>query len=251
MKDGSNLDSYSLTTPAKQMSLPGFPKTFTLGECIFLLLARKWYKDIQAINRQGPPPRPLDMLSLACLLLSVEWGRDFTGIARDQMNMNENLAATRGVWLDQLPWQLCLSSLKSKPSKSESVKQLTANFAHHNSSVRCWMLEIGWFTRSWLDPSKAMPLLLKNLADTLMGPFMSAGLAAAIFAKEDEDFYEMAQDFDPPSAAKKQYQERIKIIKEQGLIEIQSPFWMLETECWRLISQATFGQETESLSKMK
>lgn len=80
---------------------------------------------------------------------------------------------------------------------------------------------------------------------------MSAGLAAAIIAKEnddgDEEFYEMAQDFDPPSAYQEQYQDRIKYIKENGLLSIQAPFWMLETQCRRIISNAALGQRVGAL----
>lgn len=237
------------TGKAGQLGLPGLAPVPTLGERAFLLLARQWHTKIQTIDRDKAPPRSLDILALACLLLSVEWGRGFTNVARDQMDINNEASEARGAfpWIDQISWQLCQSSLGTTPSESAAVKKLTANLVHHDSSIRCWMLEIGWITRSWLDPSKAIPLLLKNLADTLAGPFMSAGLAAAIIAKEDEEFCEMAQDFYPPSAYQKQYQDRIKYIKENGLLSIQVPFWMLETQCWRVISNAAFGQRMGAL----
>lgn len=259
MKDEPKSDSDSLTPSAKQMSLPGFSKVPTMGERVFLLLARQWYADIQTIDRHKAPPRSLDLLSLSCLLLSVEWGRDFTDVARDQMNINEeesNEAFGPYPWLDQIPWQLCQASLETTPSDSEAVEHFTANLAHHNSSIRVWMLEIGWITRSWLDASKAIPLLLKNLADTLAGQFMSAGLAAAIVAREDiegdgeDKFYKIAEDCDF-LVFQEQYLDRLNYIKEHGIGVCQSLFWMLETQCRRIISQAAFGQEMESLPKLK
>ncbi len=133
-------------------------------------------------------------------MLSVEWGWNFTDVARNQMDINENISESlrSSPWLDQLPWQLCQASLETTPSGSEAVELLTDNLAHHHSSIRCWMIEIGWISRSLLDVSKAIPLLLKNISDTIFEPFLSAGLAAAIFVKKnDKEFYEMAPKFNP------------------------------------------------------
>lgn len=228
---------------------PAFSQVSTLGERVFLLLARQWHTDIQLTNRDSAPPRSLDLISLSCLLLAVEWGRDFTNVAFEQIHANMEASEDRGNWgwLDQIPWRLCQISQLKNPSKSNEVNNLVEKLTHHNSSIRVWMLEIGWMIRSWLDASKAIPLLLKNLADTLAGPFMSAALAAAIVAGEDiegdgqDKFYKIAEDFDFLDF-QEQYLDRLNYIKEHGIIEMQSPFWMLETQCRRIISGAAFGQ---------
>jgi hypothetical protein len=45
------------------------------------------------------------------------------------------------------------------------------------------MMKIGWFAIPWLNPVEAAARLLKNLADTLVGPLMAAGLTARLFDK--------------------------------------------------------------------
>ena len=226
-----------------QLSLPGLIPVPTVGERAFLLLARQWYKEILSTDKSKTLPISMDYLGLASILLAVEWGRDFTNVARDQIDINREAIKDRGVlpWVDQISWQICQASLEKTPSKSETVEQLIANLDHHNSSIRCWMLEIGWFIRHWLDASKAIPLLLKNIADTIFGPFMSAGLAAGI-AVTEEEFCALAQEFNPPSNYEAQYRDRMKQVEELGILEIQSHFWKLETECWKVISQTVLGQ---------
>lgn len=220
-------------------------KTISGVERVFLLLSRQWHTNIQIVHRDKPPPRSLDLLALSCLMLAVEWGWNFTDVARDQMDINENISESlrSSPWLDQLPWQLCQASLETTPSDSEAVELLTANFTHHHSSIRCWMVEIGWITRSLLDVSKAIPQLLKNLSNTIFDPFLSAGLAAAIFVKkDDEEFYEMVQNFKPHPVDKEQYQKKITYMKNNGILCIQSPLLELEIQCWKIISSAAFGQ---------
>jgi hypothetical protein len=233
---------------SEQMNLPGFSKVQGLGEDVFLLLARKWCNDFKKINENDALPESLDLIALSCLLLSLEWGKNFTESALFQIEKSYEVAEARRhyLWHNQLSWQLCESAFVLNPTETEAVNRLTANLNHHNSSIRCWMLKIAWIIRPWLDPSKALPLLFENLSDALMGPFMSAGLAAAIIGDRNDDldkiFFEKARNFNPSHENENQFQDRIMFIKENGIYPAQAPFWRLESHCWRIIVRAAFDE---------
>jgi hypothetical protein len=244
----------------------------TVAERAFLVLARKWLVDVQAVGRNIRLPRAFDVLALSCLLLAVEWGSEFTGVAQEQMETNRKEAATRRdmppggrgwvlepnpsrktavalsdvswdvSWDDQLSWELCqVPSIMVAPSETIEVEKLTVNLDHHNSSIRYWMMEIGWMARPWLTGPEAMPRLLKNLADTLGGPFMAAGLAAALVSTVDE-FWTLARGFKPnDDRFAEQYADRLKYVKDHGILEMQTPFWNLEAQCRKMIADAVLG----------
>lgn len=239
----------SLSWEDLETGKPGQLALFTpfpiVAERAFLALARQWHVDVQAVAKNTRLPRAVDILALSCLLLAVEWGSEFTDVAWRQMEANWKAAAGhRDVsWHDELPWQLCEAPLmmKKPPSETLGVKKLIVNLDHHNSSIRCWMMEIGWIARSWLAAPEAMPLLLKNLADTLGGPFLAAGLAAALVSTVDE-FWTLARDFKHnDDGFAKQYADRLKFVKDYGILEVQAPFWNLEARCRKVIADAVLG----------
>ncbi|PIU54208.1 MAG: hypothetical protein COS90_02065 [Deltaproteobacteria bacterium CG07_land_8_20_14_0_80_60_11] len=227
---------------AKPGQLALFTPFPTVAERAFLVLARKWNVDVQAGDRNISLPREVDILALSCLLLAVEWGDKFTDVARHQMESNRGAAAARREpsWYDQLPWELCqVPFMMVSPPETIAVERLTVNLDHHSGSIRCWMMEIGWIARSWLSTPEAIPLLLKNLADTLGGPFNAAGLAAAIVSTEEE-FWTLARDFKYDRFAE-QYAHRLKLLEEHGIFDIQAFFWKLEAQCRKVIGDAVLG----------
>lgn len=227
-----------------QLSLPGVTTVPTVAERAFLVLARKWHEEVTLVRRELALPRSADDLALACLILAVEYTGAFTEVAVRQAQINRDVVATRGhmSWIDQLPWRLCEDSiLTSPPSEAESVRQLTANLNHHDSSIRCWLMEIGWIVRSWLVPEHAVPLLLQNVGNTLGGWFMSAGLAAALTSTEDE-FWILARGFAPPDRFEEQYRDRIDVAKAEGVLQLQILFWKREALLRKVIADAVLGQ---------
>lgn len=215
----------------------------TVAEHAFLVVARKWNVDVQAADKNISLPRAVDILALSCLLLAVEWGDKFTDVARQQMESNRGAAAARGYqsWYDRLPWELCQASMMVTPSESVAVKKLTVNLDNHSGSIRCWMMEIGWMARSWLAAPEAIPLLLKNLADTLGGPFKAAGLAAALVSTPDE-FWTLARDFKHhDDRFAEQYAHRLKLLEVHGIFDIQASFWKLEAQCRKEIAAGVLG----------
>jgi hypothetical protein len=185
-----------------------------------------------------------DVCALSSLLLVVEWGHEFSEAAYHRTESNRVLAATRtniSSSGDQLVWRLCqLLSLSTPLAEADPIDELIANLDHHNSGIRSWMTRIGWIVRPWLPADKAIPFLLKNLADTIFGPFDSAGLAAALVASEDE-FLDLARRFAPPSFDE-QYRDRLAHAEELGINAIQAPLWRLEAQCRKEIERTVLGQ---------
>lgn len=203
-----------------QLALPGVATKPLIAERAFLALGREWANQARNTQEGYPLPRRADELALACLLLTVEWGAESTNVARQQMELVRELAATRRdvSWMDALSWRLCECANCEPPlCDLEAVLELTANLDHHNSSIRQWMMELGWFVADWLNPVEASARLLKNVADTLMGPLMAAGLASRLFEDADS-FMAYARDFKPPETFAEQYGDRRRIVEQQGIL---------------------------------
>jgi len=235
-----------------QLNFPGLIPIPTVVERAFLVLAREWQAEYEA----QPAPKWLTShmgdLALACLIVSVDWGNKFTDVARKQMETNRLTAAAHDhpSWMNELPWELCQSSFLMSPLQSDAVQKLTVNLDHHNSSIRCWMMEIGWFVVPWLNPIEATTRLLKNLADTLRGQFRAVGLAARLFDKED-DFLAFARTFTPPDSFEEQYQNRLKRVEELGIQTVQAPFWATEAICRKEIERDGLGFRMRKVGKRK
>ena len=82
--------------------------------------------------------------------------------------------------------------------KHDSFDELILNLDHHSSAVRLWMMHLAWVVKKSLYKDEVLPLLLTNVANTLCGPNLAWGLAARYF-ENDEEFYEYAQNWLPPS----------------------------------------------------
>ncbi len=226
---------------AEQLSLPCMEERPTIAEQIFLVLARRWkaHMERQIVEdpEQKTPPRSIDEVGFACLLLSQGWGGRFGSIAFRQAQENIDFILQRKLsWLDELLWSLCTVPRFPTPAHSRPVKCLVGNLDHHKSDIRVWCLELGWMVKSWLPFEESVQPLLKNLADTIIGALMAAGLAAALF-DDDKAFFAYAQAFTPESPFENQYSERLVEAKNQSIIIVQGEFWQLESACRKIIEE--------------
>jgi len=216
-----------------------------LAEQAFLALARKW-RDIAA--KSGPDcalPEQADTAALACLLLAVEWGKQFTEAVNLQCEENQRLADSR--WtvptvpsiarLEALVWRLCRSGMAGAPSRTAEMDELLNAFTAPKSDFRWWTMRQGWMVRSWLPADEAVPLLLKNVADTLGGVRLAMGLARGLCAT-DEELEAFIAGYEPPNGFAAQFADRIKMFREEGFALSQMEFWELESRCRRMIEQA-------------
>lgn len=226
-----------------QLNFPALATIPTVAERAFLTLSREWLEAVESTPPNCPPPRTSDLQALACLLLAVEWGHKFTNVGTRQMEINQKTAAIRRdlPWMDELIWRLCRSNDNlASPQERDSVQVLTANLDHHNSGVRIWMMEIAWFAVPWMNPVEASVRLLKNLADTLRGVNMAAGLASRFF-QQGAAFFEFARNFSPPALFADQYRGRLKEVEQRGIREMQASFWKTEAECRKEIARVCLG----------
>ena len=234
-----------------QLDIPTLVETPTIAERAFIHLSRAWLIVAKKTPNDEALPRDADIMSLSCILLSVERGKTFTEVARNQMEENRVAAENRRKpsWADELPWKLCSNTNLVNPKASEAFYQLHANLDHHNSSIRGWMMEMAWVSFPFLNSEYALGKLFKNIADTLGGVDIAVGLASRFFSKPD-DFMAAAQAF-KPTDFEDQYQDRLKIIKENGVQSFQASLWKTETCCRKLIEETVMGLRMPKGTKPK
>ena len=219
----------------RQLPLPGLADVPTFAERAFIQLAQNWHEGFAVVGREHAPPRHVDELALAAVLLAREHGASFTNVAWQQAEVNMALAEKRPVpWIDRLPWRLAATARLMQPGEHWGVEDLDGTLNHHNSAVRIWTMEVAWMVRPWLERDAALPLLLENVAGTLAGVERAWGLAGALFDSV-EHFYAAAESWQPGHFAK-QYAERMALLKERGLLATQASFWMTESACRCLIA---------------
>lgn len=233
-----------------QLKLPGVCPPPILAERAFVRLATRWHAELPD-DPDCAPARSTDLLALSCLQLAVDYGPLMSDTARSWMATNGKAARQRGgeSWIDSLPWGLCeIARTDEDPyytfdilSSSRAIVRLVCNLSHDNSSIRNWLMEIGWIMRSSL-PTDALEFLFRNLADKLSGQVSAMGLAAALIPDEAL-FWRMADEmFDPPPEFEEQYRKRLVLVKEIGVLRMQAPFWKLESECRAIIEDAVLGE---------
>lgn len=243
-----------------QLNLKGMSPLPTIAERAFLTLARRWRIEYE---KQDPPRRftnSMGDLELACLLLSAEWGKDFTSVALAEAERNRDVTASHRQlsWMYEISWALCLCvDFRDPPSKRQPVQELTVNLDHHASSIRTWMHEIAWCVFPWLNAKEALPLLLKNLADKL--EYESVGLAARFFDNNLNEFLDYARKFkyteymidwyrelniDPSSEMDRlsffesQYQKALSDFEQNRISRYQASYWETEAICRKEIEAA-------------
>lgn len=228
-----------------QLEFPALATLPSMAERTFLVLAREW--QAEALSKAGGChySRQAERLQLACLLLVVEHGKagnGFTRVACDQINANNQTAIDRRAkrWHDGWSWGLCWSALARTPAKTFAVETLISSLDHPNSSIRDWMLELGWMVAPLLSRDQALVPLLTNFADKLGGVWESMGLAARFF-QSTEDLERFAKEFKPPEDYKDQYEERMKELHTVGIGRMQVHFWRTEAICRSEIARAIMG----------
>lgn len=223
-----------------QPSLPGLEDGPAPAERVFLQLARRWREGFADVVPDHAPPRAVDELALAAVLLAREHGAVFTEVAWQQAQANIALAETRSVsWMDRLPWRLATAARMPDPGRGGACEELICCLDHHTSALRIWTMELAWMVRPWLERETALPRLLKNVADTLAGVEIAWGLAGELFAARDE-FHAAAEDWQPEEFAE-QHAERVTSLKDQGLTATQASFWKTESACRRLIAETAIS----------
>lgn len=236
--------------PDGQLKLSGICAPPILAERAFLRLARQWRTELPD-EPDAVTSRSTDLLALSCLQIAVDYGPQLTDNARLWMVANAMAAEQREgeAWIDALAWRLCeLKCTDKNPiisydflTSSRAIVKQVRNLSHEDSSIRAWMMEIGWIVRRSL-PSAATEELFETLATKLSGQVSTMGLAASSFSDETL-FWRVANEFyDPPPEFEAQYRDRLALLKEIGVLRMQAPFWKLEAECRAIIEKTVLSQ---------
>jgi hypothetical protein len=213
------------------------------AEVALLHFADAYLQGLAETSTTGPLPQQLDELSFACLILCSEWSKSLGPSATALLRQCQQ-AASEGrpvYWMDRLPWSLALEAMDTTGASS-AKHLLVANLSHHNSSVRGFMLELGWFVRARITVDEAGYTLLKNVADTIFDWDLSTGLCSSLFADE-KAFWGFAEQYKPPDGFEEQYQSRLQDIKSNGLIAYTSRLLDLELRVRRRINDFALGLE--------
>jgi len=227
---------------AGQLNLPGLSPMPTLAERAFLALARDW---VAKYEEQGDPKRMTTEMSdieLACLLLSIEWGWEFTAVATRQAEINQGIAARHCEcsWHLDLVWRLCAVARRQNPEKSAAVDELLVNLNHEKSDIRIWMMRLAWMVRPWLPKSEVIERLLDNLANTLAGTGIALGLARA-FCESDEELDSHINVFRTDPDFAEQFASRLAKAKEVGYMVFESRLSRREAIYRKQIEKAILG----------
>jgi hypothetical protein len=165
-----------------------------------------------------------------------------------------------------LPWDLAIDALRSNPGRTENQLEfnysgkywvlvpngistsptnfLLENLTHRESSIRSFIFELTWFVRKRIPLEKAARALLKNGADTLGYWDWSLGLCSSLF-QADEQFWTFADGFEPPHEFFEQYHDRLKIVRDDRLLQCRYHFIDLELKLRRMIDEWAFGLKFE------
>jgi len=179
-------------------------------------------------------PVELDDLSLACLLLAVEWGNRSPESTTAALESCLDTVSDR-FWGDKLVWQLALEFCRYNPKGINGTGTLTVNLGHRDSRIRLWMFELAWCVRAKLKPVVVSRLLLKNVANSLGHWDAALGLSRGLYAT-DEEFWAAAGAFRPTGFAE-QYDERVALARARGWRLFQQRFEARELRAHRLIEQ--------------
>lgn len=216
----------------------------TVADSCLLCCATDYLNGIGEHPREGALPRNMDELSFACLLICTEHGDKLSRNPSALLTKCRDAAYGRGMTgtYDLYPWALAIEAVNGKiSSESIMVDRLVRSLAHGDSGVRGYMFELGWFSRKWLSRDESAPLLLRNVADTLGGWWLSLGLCSALFETNDEFWaYADAHTLED-ERFESQYRDRLGLVRDAGLGLCLCDLYQLDSRIRKLIEDYALG----------
>lgn len=204
----------------------------TVAERAYLKLVDNYHEGLASLDIDEPW-RPLSLREMAygCLSLAVEYGRNFTDVAR-QRHYRQRLtgipwlAATRcrEESVEALTWLLVEQAMSSN---EDAERQLIVGLTAGYSEYRMLNMELAWFTRALLPAETIIPRLLKNVAETLGYWWEAVGLSRE-FAGTLESWEKHVAEYVPEDLPE-QFATRIGLAKEMGPAAATLHF--IQTEC--------------------
>lgn len=139
-------------------------------------------------------------------------------------------------WRD-FPFNIALSVLNGRPISYEVL-------AHSRSAARLYAFRALWLFREQCDVEAALPLLFKNIADTLGFVAECMGVARALLPSDDAFFERAAAFVSSDAFDKRQFEGRIKQAREEKLLpQFQRTFVEWELPVMELAGREARGRE--------
>lgn len=199
----------------------------TLAEFCLRNLLKEYSKGVFDLDGQRPITEPLDQTVFAIELIASEYGDEITegeGLlelfaeAEESVRDYKNALYFPEDWLLADMFPLILS--KAKIRRDDAVLRRTPAYrllSHPTSTVRWHAFNVVWFFRKHVPRAAVLPLLYKDIADTLGYVEQAIGLAASFYGSEEE-FIESARAVEAPAGFEEQYHRRLDQIVERKLV---------------------------------
>ena len=211
-------------------------------ETAFLRLSEFWRDEFGRLSG-GPPKYETDLKALAAMLIAVECPQCLSSTCFEHIRRCNELSQQRiSSWDDTLPWMIADDAFNNVLNTGAGIHVLINNLNHGKSDLRLWTMEIAWVIRKWLHVDEALPKLFDNVASTIFHAGNAWGLASSLFS-DTKDFYQAAEQYKPEDNLQDQYQERLRLFKENDPLYWQAYFWKVEAECRRCIQEAICGSK--------
>ena len=197
--------------------------------------------------KSGPPSLETDLKALAAMLIAVEEPQSLSSTCQEciyscyELNQRRNNS-----WDDTLPWRIADDALNNILSTGSGLPLVIDNLNHGKSILRLWTMEIAWLMRERIHVDEASPKLFDNVASTILYVENAWGLASSLFS-DSGDFYQAAENYKPREEYQDQYQDRLRLFKEEASLNFQAYFWKLEAKCRKYIQEAVGGMKQVKL----
>jgi hypothetical protein len=203
----------------------------SLAEKTLCALVQAFQAQYAEARHSLPLPYSLDLLAFACLLVVSEHTLSHQDAVSDLIrDSREMVLEDAMINLDGLPWIAMVDLIEQGQLSKSTTRLLLLYLCHQSSSIRGYSLNLAWILRTYVPVEQTVPVLLKNVADTLMYVEMSLALAREICGGEDE-FWKTADAFEPEPRFASQYRARIQEVKSRGLLHhLKQPFLQLELD---------------------
>ena len=206
-------------------------------EAAFLRLSGDWLDEFARL-KSGPPSHETDLKALAAMLISVEQPQSLSSACRERIHScHELIQQRKRLWHDALPWTIADDALNNILYTGSGIELLINNLNHGMSILRLWTMEIAWLLREQIQVDKASLKLFDNVASTLLYVEDAWGLVSSLFT-DSEGFHHAAENYKPREDYQEQYQDRLRLLKEEAPLNFQAYFWKLEANCRKYIQEA-------------
>ncbi|MCB1048766.1 MAG: hypothetical protein KDC10_16365 [Calditrichaeota bacterium] len=221
----------------------------------FQVLASYWQWMVGKREPGCPLSAQEDLVSLCCLWLAVEHGKQLSRQAIRLAEQNHRIGSQHhGSWLDALSWALCLSAKERDPEDGPGMDVAIANLNHHQATTRETIHHLIWVVLPWLEGGY-LDVRLTACIIEILSPESAAGL----WAKKYMGLDSLRVDLDPVEIDRlhrirskdslfqdieyyrtkglQLFTERALSYRQGSTVRLQAHFHKREAQCRSLIMQ--------------